>query len=71
MTSNVLFQYKAIKFGIKTLQPQRLINSSISGMDGIGAYIDDVIIYSDFGENHLGTIKQFIDRITEYRLTVY
>ena len=39
-------------------------------MDGIGAYIDDVIIYSDFWKNHIGTIKKFFDRGTEYRLTV-
>ena len=39
-------------------------------MDGIGADIDDVIIYTDFWENHIGTIKEFFDRHTEYRLTV-
>ena len=59
-------------FGMKNSPAtfQRLINSLIAGMDGIGAYIDDVVIYSDFWENHIGTIKEFFDRLTEYRLTV-
>ena len=42
-------------FGMKNSPAtfQRLINSLIAGMDGIGAYIDDVIIYSDFlGKPH-------------------
>ena len=49
---------------------QRLFNSLIAWMDEIGAYIDDVIIYNDIWLTHLGTIKQFFDRLTEYRLTV-
>ena len=53
-------------FGMKNSPAtfQRLINSLIAGMDGIGAYIDDVIIYSDFWENHVGTIKEFFDRVS-------
>ena len=72
VTPDGLFRYKVMPFGMKNSPAtfQRLINSLIAGMDGIGAYIDDVIIYSDFWENHIGTIKEFFDRLTEYRLTV-
>ena len=70
VTPDGLFRYKVMPFGMKNSPAtfQRLINSLIAGMDGIGAYIDDVIIYSDFWENHIGTIKEFFDRLTEYRL---
>ena len=72
VTPDGLFRYKVMSFGMKNSPAtfQRLINSMIAGMDGIGTYIDDVIIYSDFWENHIGTIKEFFDRLTEYRLTV-
>ena len=72
VTPDGLFRYKVMPFGMKNSPAtfQRLINTLIAGMGGIGAYIDDVIIYSDFWENHIGTIKEFFDRRTEYRLTV-
>ena len=44
-------------FGMKNLHVaamfQRLVNKVISGLDGLGAYIDDVIIYSNTWEEHL------------------
>ena len=72
VTPDGLFRYKVMPFGMKNSPAtiQRLINSLIAGMDGIGAYIDDVIIYSDFWENHIGTIKEFFGRLTEYSLTI-
>ena len=72
VTPDGLFRYKVMPLGMKNFQTtfQRLINSLIYGMDGIGADIDDVIIYSDFWEKHIGTIKEFFDRLTKYRLTV-
>ena len=72
VTPDGLFQYKVMPFGMKNSPAtfQRLINNLIAGMDGIGAYIDDVIIYSDSWSDHLRTIQEFFDRLTEYRLTV-
>jgi hypothetical protein len=49
---------------------QRLMNLLISDIDGIDAYIDDVIIYSDSWEQHLMTIRKFYARLTEANLTV-
>ena len=48
---------------------QRLVNKVISGLDGIGTYIDDVIIYSDTLEEHLRLIQTFFDRFSEFQLT--
>jgi hypothetical protein len=49
---------------------QRLMNLLISDIDGIDAYIDDVIIYSDSWQQHLMTIRKFYKRLTEANLTV-
>ena len=50
VTPDGLFRYNVMPFGMKNSLAtfQRLINMWIAEMDGIGAYIDDVIIYSDF-----------------------
>ena len=45
---------------------QRLVNKVISGLDGVEAYIDDVIIYSDAWEEHLRLIRSFFDRLSEF-----
>ena len=63
VTPSGLYQYKVMAF-------QRLINSVTSGIDGCDAYIDDAIIYSDTWEEHLSTIRQFYDRLSEAKLTI-
>ena len=40
------------------------------GLDGVGAYIDDVIIYSNAQEEHLRLIRSFFDRLSEFQQTV-
>ena len=59
-------------FGMKNSPAtfQRLINSVTSGIDGCDAYIDDAIIYSDTWEEHLSTIRQFYDRLSDAKLTI-
>ena len=56
---------KVIQFGMKNLSAtfQRFVNKVISGLDGVGAYIDDVIIYSDTWEENLRLIRTFFDRL--------
>ena len=49
---------------------QRLVNSLISNLAGCKAYIDDAIIFSEEWEQHLQTIKNFFDRLSEATLTV-
>ena len=72
VTPDGLFQYKVMPFGMKNSPPtfQRLINQLIAGIEGIGAYIDDVIVYSDSWDDHLRIIRTFFERLTEYTLTV-
>ena len=72
VTPSGLYQYKVMAFGMKNSPAtfQRLINSVTSGIDGCDAYIDDAIIYSDTWEEHLLTIRQFYDRLSEAKLTI-
>ena len=72
VTPSGLYQYKVMAFGMKNSPAtiQRLINSVTSGIDGCDAYIDDAIIYSDTSEEHLSTIRQFYDRLSDAKLTI-
>jgi hypothetical protein len=72
VTADGLYQYKVTPFGMKNSPTtfQRLMNLLISDIDGIDAYIDDVIIYSDSWEQHLMTIRKFYTRLTEANLKV-
>ena len=60
-------------FGIKKNSPatfQRLFNTIIAGIEHCDAYIDDAIIYNDDWNHHLGTIKAFLDKLSEVKLTI-
>ena len=72
VTPSGLYQYKVMTFGMKNSPAtfQRLINSVTSGIDGCDTYIDDTIIYSNTWEEHLSTIRQFYDRLSEAKLTI-
>ena len=72
VTPSGLYQYKVMAFGMKNSPAtfQRLINSVTGGSDGCDAYIDDAIIYSDTWEEHLSTIRQFYDRLSDAKLTI-
>ena len=59
-------------FGMKDVPAtfQRLINTVIAGLEGCSAYIDDVVIYSDTWEQHLGHVRSLMLRLREAKLTV-
>ena len=39
------------------------------GLSGVGSYIDDLVVYSDSWEEHLGTLKKLFDRLRRARIT--
>ena len=49
---------------------QRLVNTAISGLDECDAYIDDVIIYNNTFEDHLQSIRNLFDRLSDANLTI-
>ena len=72
VTPEGLYQYKVMPFGMKNSPAtfQHLVNSLISNLAGCKAYIDDTIIFSEKWEQHLQTIRNFFDRLSEDTLTV-
>ena len=72
VTTDGLFWYKVMPFGMKNSPAtfQCLVNKVISGLDGVGAHIDNVIIYSDTWEEHLRLIRSFFDILSEFQLTI-
>ena len=72
VTSDGLYQYKVMPFGMKNSPAsfQRLINKVIANLEGCEAYIDDVIIYSDTWEEHLRIIQEFFERLSRAMLTI-
>ena len=59
-------------FGMKNFPAtfQHFVNSLIFNLVGCKAYIDDAIIFSEEWEQHLQTIRNFFDRLSEATLTV-
>ena len=72
VTSNQLYQYKVMPFGMKNSPAtfQRLMNMVVSGLDGCDVYIDDAIIHSNVWGEHLQTIRDLFERLSEARLTI-
>ena len=72
VTPDGLFEYVVMPFGMKCAPAtfQRLINSIISGMDGVQAYLDDSVIYSASWEKHLAKLRKLLERLRSAQLTV-
>lgn len=59
-------------FGMKNVPAtfQCLINTVIAGLEGCSAYIDDMVVYSDTWEQHLGQVRLLTLRLRKAKLTV-
>ena len=62
----------ALPFGMKNSPAtfQHLVNTVISGLDGCDAYINDVIIHNNTFEDHLQSIRNLFDRLSDANLTI-
>ena len=71
-TSNGLFQYNVMPFGMKNSPAtfQRLVNTIISGLNRCHAYIDDVIIHNNTFEDYLQSILNLFDWRSDASLTI-
>ena len=71
-TPQGLFQYTVMPFGMKNAPAtfQRLVNSLISGLEGCEAYIDDLVVYSEDWNVHIGRIRELFRRLAAAKLTV-
>lgn len=71
-TPSGLYQYEVLPFGMKNAPAtfQRMMQSTISGLPHTGAYIDDLITWSDSWEEHIKDVETLFQRLTQANLTV-
>ena len=67
-----LFQYRVLPFGMCNAPAtfQRTINFVIQDLDGVYAYLDDLLVVSDSWEDHMNKLKQLFHRLAEAGLTI-
>ena len=71
-TPNGLYRYKVMAFGMKNAPAtfQRMINHIIADIEGVEAYIDDVVVYSQTWDEHIGQIRRLFQKLAQANLTV-
>ena len=47
----------------------RGLKKVLEGLSGVGSYIDDIVVYNDSWEEHLGTLKELFGRLRRARIT--
>ena len=67
-----LFQYKVLPFGMCNAPAtfQRIINYVIQDLEGVYAYLDDILIISNSWADHLNKLKRLFDRLARAGLTI-
>ena len=67
-----LYQYHRMCFGVASspAQFQQLMDTMISGLSGVAAYLDDLIITGNTEAEHWENVEQLIKRLSEYGLSV-
>ena len=71
-TSQGLFSYNVLPFGLKNAPPtfQRMMNQVVSGLSNTAVYIDDVVVHSDTWIDHIKHLKALLDRLNKANLTI-
>ena len=72
VTPDGLYQYQVMPFGMKNALAtfQRMINKLVGRMESCEAYLDDVVVYSDYWEDHLICLCRVLTKFAEVNLTV-
>ena len=67
-----LFEYTRLPFGMCNAPAtfQRVVNEAIQGLEGIYAYLDDILIVSDTWEEHLCRLRALLARLEEMGFTI-
>ena len=73
VTPHGQFQWKYMPFGLRNAPAtfQRLVKRVLSGLETFtGAYLDDIIIFSDNWDDHMKHLKLVFDRVRQANLTL-
>ena len=71
-THDALYACNVLPFGMKNAPAsfQRLMNQVTRGLGNVVTYIDDVVVFSDSWESHIGHIRSLFTRLAEASLVV-
>ena len=74
-TPDALYQYRVMPFGMKnapaTFQHvQRMLNHIVADIEGCEAYVDNLIVYSQTWEQHIGQLCRLFEKLSQAKLTV-
>uniref|UniRef100_A0A914CW25 RNA-directed DNA polymerase n=1 Tax=Acrobeloides nanus TaxID=290746 RepID=A0A914CW25_9BILA len=71
-THNGLYRYERLAFGVKSAPGifQEGINKMLSGLSGVTAYLDDVIVTGSTIEEHQNNLQKVFQRINSYGFKV-
>ncbi|XGW28165.1 hypothetical protein V3C99_008177 [Haemonchus contortus] len=71
-THRGLFRYNRLPFGVKSAPGifQQIIDSMIAGLDGVAAYLDDIIVTGRTTMEHLHNLEALLRRIEQYGFRV-
>lgn len=66
------YHYTVMPFGMKNSSAtfQRLADRVVSGLPGVTAYVDDILVYSNTWEEHVERLKALFTRLLEASLTL-
>jgi hypothetical protein len=66
------YQFKVMPFGISNAPAifQRMINRLVEDIEGVSAYIDDIVIYSVDMKSHVKVLRKVFERLKKYGLKV-
>ena len=72
VTPDGLFEYVVMPFGMRNASCtfQRLAAWIITGLEGVRAYIDDLIVFSTSWEEHVERLRALMEKLACARLTV-
>ena len=59
-------------FGMKNAPAtfQRMVNHIVADIEGCEAYVDDLIVYSQTWEQHIGQLRRLFEKLSQAKLTV-
>ena len=67
-----LFQYTVMPFGMRNAPPtfMRMMSSVIAGLNGVRAYLDDLVVLSSTWDEHISSLRALFERLHDAHLTV-
>ena len=59
-------------FGVKNVPAtfQRMVNHIVADIEGFEAYVDDLIVYTQTWEQHIGQLRRLFEKLSQAKLTV-